>query len=216
MPRKPTKGYFVRGEFVPEGSDRDHALRVQLKGTDAQSRTDQKRESTELQKLGVALLTLRTEVWARLSLPDRLTDALQQARRITHFEGKRRQLQLIGKLMRFLPSEQIDTIRAVLNEQAHGSAADNMARHQAEIWRDQLVADDGAVSQWMAQHPHTDTQQLRALIRQARKDATPDNTDAAVRRDRGRAYRELFQWVREFLARHPDTQGLRSAYHCDS
>jgi ribosome-associated protein len=193
MSRKSKKGYFVCGEFVPEGSDRDLALKAQLKGTDTKSRTDQKRESTELQKLGVALLTLRSDALARLTLPDKLTHALQDAKHITNFEGKRRQLQFIGKLMRLLEPKTIDAVRTALDDQVHGFVAENKALHQAELWRDRLLADDQAVSQWIAHHPGTDTQQLRALIRQARKDAVPDNAGSV---HHGRAYRELFLQVR--------------------
>ena len=56
MSRKPKKGYFVRGEFVAEGSELDLELKRELKGTDAASKTDLKRESAELQALGEALL----------------------------------------------------------------------------------------------------------------------------------------------------------------
>ena len=52
MSRKPKKGYFVRGQFVAEGSEMDLELKAELKGTDEASKTDLKRESTELQKLG--------------------------------------------------------------------------------------------------------------------------------------------------------------------
>jgi ribosome-associated protein len=48
--------------------------------------------------------------------------------------------------------------------------------HLAEQWRDRLIADEEAMHEWMQRHPDTDTQQLRALIRQARKDTQPDNT----------------------------------------
>ena len=99
MPRKPKKGYFVRGEFVAEGSERDLELKRELKGTDEQSRTDLKRESTELQKLGEDLLTLRADLMKRLDLTEKLKDAVIEAKRITNFEGKRRQMQFIGKQM---------------------------------------------------------------------------------------------------------------------
>ena len=74
--------------------------------------------------------------------------------------------------------------------------------HQAEMWRDRLVADDDAVGQWITLSPGTDSQQLRALIRQARKDAKPEKTGLAPRH--GRAYREIFQLVREVLLQGPD------------
>lgn len=202
MSRKLKKGYFVRGEFVAEGSERDIELKAELKGTDDQSRTDLKRESNELQKLGEALLTLRADLLERLPLSDKFRDAIADAKRITNFEGKRRQMQFIGKLMRKLEPEEVDAVRAALDEQANGSAAENLALHQAEIWRDRLIAQDDAAAQWIEQYPTTDTQQLRALIRQARKDAVPEKPGAAVRH--GRAYREIFQLVRETLNAIPE------------
>ena len=197
MSRKLKKGYFVRGEFVAEGSERDLELKAELKGTDDQSRTDLKRESTELQKLGADLLELRADWLARLDLPEKLKDAIDEAKRITNFEGKRRQMQFIGKLMRKLEPEVLEAVKKALNEQASGSAADNLVLHQAEIWRDRLIAEEDAFVQWIGLNPGCDSQQLRALIRQARKDAKPSKPGALPRH--GRAYREIFQLVREQL-----------------
>lgn len=67
---------------------------------------------------------------------------------------------------------------------------------------DRLVADDDAVGQWLTISPATDIQQLRALVRQARKDAKPEKPGAAVRH--GRAYRDIFQMVREHLLHGSD------------
>jgi hypothetical protein len=88
MSRKPKKGYYVRGEFVAEGSELDLELKRELKGTSEASRTELKRESTELQKLGEELLTLRADLMNGLDVPEKLRDALADARRITNFEGK--------------------------------------------------------------------------------------------------------------------------------
>jgi ribosome-associated protein len=204
MSRKLKKGYFVRGEFVAEGSERDLELKAELKGTDDQSRTDLKRESTELQKLGEALLTLRIDLLERLELSDKFKDAIADAKRITSFEGKRRQMQFIGKLMRLLEPQVVETVRAALDEQANGSNADKLLLHQAETWRDRLINDEDAAAHWINLNPSTDVQQLRALIRQARKDAKPEKPGAAVRH--GRAYREIFLLVREQLTAIPDRE----------
>lgn len=201
MSRKLKKGYFVRGEFVAEGSERDIELKAELKGTDDQSRTDLKRESTELQKLGAELLTLRADLLARLDLSEKFQDAIAEAKRITNFEGKRRLMQYIGKMMRKLEPEVLEAVKKALDEQANGSADDNLALHQAEVWRDRLIAVDDAAELWITQNPGTDTQQLRALIRQARKDAKPEKPGAAPRH--GRAYREIFQLVREQMGAVP-------------
>jgi ribosome-associated protein len=214
MSRKLKKGYFVRGEFVAEGSERDIELKAELKGTDDQSRTDLKRESTELQKLGTELLDLRANLLASLALSDKFKDALADAKRITNFEGKRRQMQFIGKLMRQLEPEVLESVKKALDEQANGSASENLALHQAEVWRDRLIADEDAAARWIDMNPGCDIQQLRALIRQARKDAKPEKPGAAVRH--GRAYRDIFQLVREQLGaipeREPDAPVFNPAY----
>ena len=194
MSRKLKKGYFVKGQFVAEGSELDLEYKRELKGTDDATRTDLKRESTELQKLGEDLLTLRAELMTRLALPEKLTEAVAEAKRISNFEGKRRQMQFIGKLMRKLEATQLDGIRTALIEQHTPSALETQTLHQAEMWRDRLVKEDDALGQWITLSPSTDSQQLRALVRQARKDAKPEKPGAAVRH--GRAYRDIFQIVR--------------------
>ena len=202
MSRKFKKGYYVQGQFVAEGSELDLELKRELKGTDEASRTDNKRASTELQKLGEDLLTLRADLMARLALSEKLVDAVAEAKRITNFEGKRRQMQFIGKLMRGLDEDTLATVRAALDEQQNGSAQENLRLHQAETWRNRLINEDEAFSEWVAQFPDTDTQQLRSLVRQARKDLVPEKPGAAPRH--GKAYREIFQLVREQLMGAPD------------
>jgi ribosome-associated protein len=206
MPRKPKKGYFVKGQFVAEGSELDLELKRELKGTDEQSRTDLKRESTELQKIGEGLLTLRSELMTRLELSEKLMDAVMEAKRISNFEGKRRQMQFIGKLMRQLEPEKLDAIRVALIEQHTPSAEETLALHATEIWRDRLLHQDDALADWIRQFPQSDAQQLRALLRQARKDALPVST-ASVSQGlaprQSRAYREIFKLVREQLSEQP-------------
>jgi ribosome-associated protein len=202
MPSKLKKGYFVRGKFVAEGSELDLELKAELKGTTEASKTDLKRESTELQKVGEALLTLRADLMERLQLPDKLVEALAEVRRITNFEGRRRQMQYVGKLMRLLEPETLQAARDALDEQSTGSARETQSLHLAEKWREDLVRDEDALARWLQEFPQTDTQQLRALIRQARKDNPPDKV--AEREGKAprhsRAWRELFHLVREQLA----------------
>jgi ribosome-associated protein len=210
MSRKPKKGYFVRGQFIAEGSAEDLELKAELKGGDEPSKTDLKRESTELQKLGEALLTLRADLMERLQLPEKLVESLAAATRITNFEGKRRQMQYIGKLMRALDETQLQAVRDALDVQRQGSASDALALHRAEQWRDKLIADDASLDAWVRAYPATDIQQLRALVRQARKDA-PADQDAiskGLAPRHGRAYREIFQLVKEQLEDEGPPSGM--------
>ena len=198
MTRKLKKGYYVKGQFVAEGSALDLELKRELKGSETPTRTELKRESTELQKLGEDLLTLRPDLLASLQLSDKLLDALTEAKRLTNFEGRRRQMQFIGKLMRQLDASTIEAIKAALITQHAPSARETELLHHAEQWRERLLTDDDAVGQWLNLSPSTDSQQLRALIRQARKDAQPEKPGLAPRH--GRSYREIFQLVRAQLS----------------
>ena len=186
---KAIKGYWSNGRFVkPE--------EIAAEEVGPPSKTQLKAEADEKQALGEALLTLRADLMARLDLPDKLLDAITQAKKITNFEGRRRQMQFIGKLMRPLDA---DPIREAINEQLNGSAQLTLALHLAEQWRDKLVVDDEALSAWLTEYPTTDAQQLRAMIRQARKDFKPEKPGEAPRH--GKSYREIFQLVKETMKR---------------
>ncbi|MCW5653519.1 ribosome biogenesis factor YjgA [Hydrogenophaga sp.] len=208
MSRKPTKGYFVRGQFVAHGSELDLELRRELKGSVDMSKTDLKKESDRLQALGEQLLTLRADLMSRLDLPEKLQDALAEARRITNFEGRRRQMQFIGKLMRALDAETVSAVETVIEEQHTGSARETLSLHQAEQWRDRLITEDDALTQWLQLDADADVQHLRALIRQARKDAQAAHqaqAHAGAPLRHGKAYRDIFQIVKATLGRGSDS-----------
>jgi ribosome-associated protein len=202
MSRKSRKGYYVDGEFIAAGSDADRQLRSELKDSDGPSRTELKNASQKLQELGAELLTLRASLFDGLPLPSRLRETILEAKRMTSFGAKRRQLQLIGKLMRGLEPEALESVQAALRL-AHGQSA-QAARilHRAEQWRDSLIVDDERLKAWIEAFPGTDAQHLRALIRQARKDAREAKPGEAQRQ--GRAYRQIFALVRLQLSSSPD------------
>ncbi|MBV9891778.1 MAG: DUF615 domain-containing protein [Rhizobacter sp.] len=153
------------------------------------SKTKRKAASHELQALGESLLELNDEHLESLHLDEPLVDAIRAARKMRSHEARRRQLQLIGKLMR---SADVELARLAVAERQLGRARDSLALHDAERWRAELIADDGAATRFAREHADADLQQLRALVRNARK-------DAAVAADQrgGRAYRELFRFIRE-------------------
>lgn len=166
------------------------------------SKTQLKQQAHELQRLGAQVVALSDERLDRLELSDTLRAAITEWRRTKSHEGKRRQMQYIGKLMRGADEERL---REAVAETQIGSARATLALHEAEGWRDALIADDEALTRWAAQFPATDLQQLRALVRQARKEA-PAEAALAVAEGRGqaprrgKAYRELFRLVRDALA----------------
>ena len=158
---------------------------------DRPSKSARKRDAHDLQSLGQALVELPPDRLAASPISDSLRSAIDEFRRTRSHEGRRRQMQLIGKLMR---NEEVEPLREAVAEYKLGGARDALSLHQAERWRVELVAGDEAVDRWMAAYPESDRQQLRALVRNARKDAT-----LAPEQRHGRAWRELFQWIKPQL-----------------
>lgn len=199
MSRKPRRGYFVRGQFVAEGSELDFQYKRELKGGLEVSKTDLKRESARLQELGEQLTALRADLRQKLSLPDSLEQAMQEANRIRDFEGRRRQMQYVGKLMRGLEEDEVQRIEQTLLDQSQGSDEETALLHEAEQWRLQLLADDQALARWVHYYPATDVQHLRTLLRHARKEAQAAPGSPGLAQRQGRAYREIFQILKEQL-----------------
>jgi ribosome-associated protein len=160
---------------------------------DGPSKTRRKAESQERQDLGEQLVTLGAsqfdEVVAAAALPERLVEAIQAARTITAWGGRKRQMQFIGKLMR-----EIDTapIERLLGAWASGRAVDAAQQHALERWRERLLDEPDALDALAAQYPGLDRPRFRSLIAKTkleRERAAPP-----------RAYRELFRELRVLAA----------------
>ena len=156
------------------------------------SKTQLKTQSHDQQKLGLALAALSDERLAATEMPEILRDAIVQFRRTKSHEGRRRQMQYVGKLMR---SADEDALREAVAAATVGSARETLALHQAERWRAELIGDDDAMTRWLADHPDTDTQRLRSLVRAARRDAA----GLAAEARQPKSFRELFQFLKPMI-----------------
>ena len=157
------------------------------------SKTKRKQEMTALQKLGAELVTLKKSQIDQLHLPEQLLDAVLEAKRLKQHEAIRRQMQFIGKIMRGVDAEPIQQQVDAWN----GVNQDETARlHQLEFWRDRLIAEDSALSEYLNAHPSCDAQQLRTLIRNARKEHAANRPPAS--------FRTLFRLLRETERANPD------------
>ena len=150
------------------------------------SKTQRKRASHALQELGVALVGLRPEQLQRLELPDAVREAVELAHRVTAHEARRRHLQYLGRLMRQVDAPQLREAIARVTGESRAAVA---LMHQAERWRNRLLEDDAALTQFVAEHPVADVQWLRTTIRAARRE------HAAARPPRHA--RELYRWLHE-------------------
>jgi ribosome-associated protein len=175
----------------PRQSD-EPAFGTAAAAAEAPSKTQAKKQSHDLQKLGSALAELSDARLARLELPEALRDAIRLYQRTRTHEGRRRQMQYVGKLMRGVDEA---PLREAVAEAALGSARETLLLHTAERWREQLIADDDALTRWLQAHAQCDAQQLRSLVRAARREAA-----RAPEQRNPRSRRELFQFIRPYLA----------------
>lgn len=171
-------------------------------GYDRPSKSQLKREMHALQELGKALVELPKDALKRMPMPEHLADAVAEARRITDHEGKRRQLQYVGRVMRGLTDEETGALRTALETYRGVNRAATAQLHWIERAREQLLADDAAFTAFLREHPAADAQEGRTLIRNARKEAQLGKPP--------RYFRELFQWIKDASGSADDDAGEAS------
>lgn len=149
--------------MTPEPTDDEVAH-----GDDARpSKTQRKKEMTALQALGTRLVGLNAAQLREIDLPERLREAIVDAQKITAHEGRRRQMQFIGKLMRQVEPAPIERALADVTGDSRAAVA---LMHRCERWRERLLDDDAALTELLQTYAKFDVQALRALIRSARRE----------------------------------------------
>lgn len=156
---------------------------------DRPSKSQLKREMTALQELGEELVSQPKDRVMRVPMPEDVRDAILECQRIKDHEGRRRQMQFVGKKMRTLDEDEVAAIQKVLDSWKGHSKAETAAMHALERRREKLLASDGALTELKERHPEIDVQQLRVLIRNARKEQAENKPP--------KAYREIFQILKQ-------------------
>ncbi len=157
---------------------------------DRPSKSQLKREMTALQRLGEDLVAEPRDRVKRVPMPEDVRDAILECQQIKDHEGRRRQMQYVGKKMRTLDENELAAIQRTLDSWRGLSKADTAAMHALEKRRDKLLANDAALTDLIVQYPELDAQHLRTLIRNARKEEQAENKPP-------KAYREIFQILKQ-------------------
>ncbi len=118
--------------------------------SELKSKSQRKREMESLQDMGKDLVELSKERLMKLDLPENLRAAVLEAQRITAHGATRRQLQYIGKIMRGVDADAIAEQLAEIRGESNAAKAEF---HALERWRERLLADDTAITEWLARHP---------------------------------------------------------------
>lgn len=151
------------------------------------SKSQLKRESEALQKLGEELLSLRSSDLDSMDLPDSLAEAVHTARKIRSRGGLKRQRQFIGKVMRQIDSESIEKQLAIIK---HKHDTNTVAFRRIEQWRDRLLENDkSALTEIINAHPDIDRQHINQLVHKALREQAKNKPPAAARK--------LFKYLRD-------------------
>ena len=158
------------------------------------SKSELKRQMTVLQKLGEELVNEARDRVKRVPMPEDVRDAILECQLIKDHEGRRRQLQYVGKKMRTLDEDEVAAIQRTIDSWKGLSKADTAAMHAMERRRDKLLADDKALTVLLSENPELDVQHLRTLIRNARKEQAENKPP--------KAYREIFQILKQIAKKN--------------
>jgi len=153
------------------------------------SKSQKKRDADILQKMGVKFIELSAAKLQMLPLPDNLYKAIIDAKSIKSNGAKRRQAQLIGKLMR---SADYEEIMAAYERILEEDSAVTASFHEVEVWRDRLINEGkDALTAFIEEYHPEEVQQLRQLIKKAVDDQQKEkNTGAA---------KALFRYLRSSI-----------------
>lgn len=160
----------------------------QLNDDEWVSKTRKKQEMNALQDLGSELLELSADTLKHMDLPEDLLAALLEGKRLTAHGAIARHKQYIGKIMRHVDPEPIQQRLDIIRGD---SAEHNAWLHLIERWRERLLADDTLLSTFVSDYPAADVQQMRTLIRTARKERQENKPP--------KCYRALFQSIKELI-----------------
>jgi ribosome-associated protein len=174
------------------------------------SRTQQRREALAVLALASQLVAMQPTRLAKLELPDDVREEITRTRNITAHIAHKRQLAFLAKVMRRYDDEVFASVRAELGENREKQRQENAAMHRLEAMRDRLInEDEAALSELIAEHPQVDRQHLRSLVRKARIEKETPNKPP-------RAYREIFQLLKELAGSQSDDDAASAAATDDS
>ena len=158
------------------------------------SKTRRKQEMHALQDIGEQLVELDLKRLAELGLPETLTDAILEAKRIRKHEARRRQMQYIGKLMRDVDAA---PILEKFDVWSGGTLQHTAWLHLLERWRSRLLTDEQAFAELGQKYPAADLQHLRTLARNAHKEKLANKPP--------RSFRALFHELQTVIPEGPET-----------
>ncbi len=157
--------------------------------SDEKSKSQVKRELDVLKELGGQLVDLPVRQLQLIPMDDTTRSAITDAYTLKKGAMKR-QLRYIGGLLK---EEDVAALRGTLDDLMLPQRLQVRELHEAEQWRDALIAgEDAVLSELAGRFIDLDRQRLMQLVRKARKELEQEKTPKAAR--------AIFQYLKDLQA----------------
>ncbi len=156
------------------------------------NKTQIKKDIAEIARIAEELTQLTTIQLQEMQLPEKIEQEIGAAKKMPATKSARkRQLKFITAQLRNIELDAVmDNLDRLKSKSAHGIRE----HHQAETWRDRLIADGGndVLTELVKQFPDVDRQYLRQLQRNAEKEAKTEKPPKSARM--------LYQYLKELIS----------------
>ncbi len=156
------------------------------------NKTAIKKEIAEIAKVAEELTQLSMELLESLQLPDKIHQALLDARKMASTKpARKRQMKYITAQLREI---ELDAVHDLLSRLKSQNAQGVREHHLAEKWRDRLIADSSnqALTECLDIFDQADIQHLRQLQRNAQKELQQQKPP--------KSSRQLYRYLKELMS----------------
>lgn len=119
------------------------------------------------------------KILSSVNLDEDISFEIAKARKMKSHGARKRETQFLSKQLRQID---LDSLRMAIEQPKEFALAESLRQHRLESWRDALIANgDPVVNQLCGLNSSFDRQQLRQMIRNARREAAHKKPPAASR-----------------------------------
>lgn len=156
------------------------------------SKSQRKRDAHDVFLLARELVEMKQntlkKILSSVELSEDISFEIDKARKMKSHGARKREIMFLSKQLRQL---ELDSLRMAIEQPKEFARLETLRQHRLETWRDALMTNgDPLVNQLCALNSSFDRQQLRQLIRNARREAE--------RKKPPTASRNLFRLLAEF------------------
>ena len=152
------------------------------------SKTELKKDSKRIQALGRSIAEMSANEIKKFNFPINIQQAIDEFKAIKSNSAKNRQTQYLGKLLRAID---LTEAYVVMEQLRTNSQKGIQLDHFIEKWRDKLIADKDAITEFVSLYSSSENQTIRQLIQNSLKEKSSNKPP--------KSYRQLFQVIKVII-----------------